>query len=268
MRRRGDWFLVWLVLAGLAWGWNIWQDRWSGVVVCEVGQGMGVLIKEGRRELVIDGGRWRAGIERCLSRHRAVWDRKVEAVAATHADSDHVGGLVELVSKYEVERFWKSGEGEEGVYEKKLEKEIFENEVEVLKVKRGDRFKLGETEIAVLWPEEKSEKRGANENSIVFLVGKDKWRMLVMGDAPEEVEQVLIWRKILQGAIDVLVVGHHGSKTSTSEELLGEIRPELAVIGVGENSYGHPNSEVLLRLKDWGALVWRTDEKGEWVGRL
>ena len=88
--------------------------------------------------------------------------------------------------------------------------------------------------------------------------------MLVMGDVPAEVEQGLVWRKIINQKIRYLVVSHHGSGEATSEELLDAIKPEEAIISVGKNNvYGHPTKGVLDRLNNKKIKIRRTDLEGD-----
>jgi len=90
-------------------------------------------------------------------------------------------------------------------------------------------------------------------------------KFLLMADAPAVVEQKLVWRGALRQAqgVDVLKVSHHGSKEATSEELLKATKPEVAIISVGKNNFGHPTKEVLERLKNAGIKVERTDQLGD-----
>lgn len=99
-----------------------------------------------------------------------------------------------------------------------------------------------------------------NDNSSVIYTELDNYKFLFMGDAGVEVEEDLIEKYNLND-IDVLKVGHHGSKTSSSEEFIREVNPKYSLISVGKNNrYGHPNSEVLENLDD--SAIYRTDEDG------
>jgi competence protein ComEC len=95
-------------------------------------------------------------------------------------------------------------------------------------------------------------------------VGKKNF--LLMGDADAETEERLVWQNILRPAQDklnYLKVSHHGSKDGTTKTLLEVIKPEVAIISVGKNGYGHPSEEVLERLSVAGTKIWRTDERGD-----
>jgi len=176
--------------------------------------------------------------------------------------------LVTVLEKFPVGEFNLGGEIEEGETSGEVArvKELLqEREVVMSKLWQGDKFVLGEVEVKVWWPkeEEEEEQRESNEKSMVLEFKKGNLRILVMGDAPKKVEQELVWRKDLSFPVSVLVAGHHGSKTSSSEELVEAVKPTVAVLSVGENSYGHPNEEVLKLFEGEGIEIWRTDKQGE-----
>ena len=99
-----------------------------------------------------------------------------------------------------------------------------------------------------------------NDNSLVVYTELNNYKFLFMGDAGIEVEEDLLEKYNLND-IDVLKVGHHGSKTSSSEELINEIKPKYSIISVGKNNrYGHPNDNVLYNLED--SKIYRTDQDG------
>ena len=102
------------------------------------------------------------------------------------------------------------------------------------------------------------EQNDLNDTSICLHLVYGEKKFLFMGDASENMEKDVAWL-----GVDVLKVGHHGSKTSTSEEFLNQIKPKVAIISAGkDNNYGHPNIETLERLESIGAEIYRTDEQG------
>jgi competence protein ComEC len=131
--------------------------------------------------------------------------------------------------------------------------------------REGDLYPLDGAELRVLNSLDEDRPSGAggdvvNENSLVVLLNFGGFSALLTGDAPVEVEEAAVRTS---GPADVLKVGHHGSRTSTSPELLERIRPGLAVISVGRgNRYGHPHDPVLARLEAAGVDVYRTDRNG------
>lgn len=257
--------MVWVVLAAGALWWNIGKAGWHGVTVCDVGQGLAVVVKDGKEELLIDGGRYKSGVETCLSDQMPVWDREIEVVAVTHGDSDHSGGLEQVVGKYAIVEWWTGSTMQYAGVSNSVMDLVRRKRLTQRVVGLGSRGQVGRYQVKVLHPgigNSGTEADDTNANSLVVSVKDSLLAVLVTGDATAEVEQALVWRNLLNEPVDVLVVGHHGSKTSTSVELLAKLKPKLAVISVGKNRYNHPNSEVLDRLKL--VKIWRTDERGSW----
>ncbi|WKB36890.1 hypothetical protein QS257_08595 [Terrilactibacillus sp. S3-3] len=141
--------------------------------------------------------------------------------------------------------------------------QMFEKAIEegtrIKQIRAGDVLDFKEEQFKVLSPAERSD---SNDNSIVLqaVIGGRKW--LFTGDMGKKGEDMLLERDA-DLTTDILKVGHHGSKTSTSKEWLEQLKPALAVISVGRfNHYGHPNPEVIKRLKSRHVRIFRTDEQG------
>jgi competence protein ComEC len=229
------------------------------VVVCDVGQGDAILATYKNIQLLVDMGPNNKKVLKCLENHMPFWDKTIEVVILTHGDSDHIGGLYDVIKSYKVKDFFSNGY---------LDKDI-EQKISSKKISQNDIISIGLFEFDVVWPSLINlELIDGNENSVAgILTVKDKeWSMFLSGDMESDSEQKLIWRKILDKPVTVLKVSHHGSKTATSQELLDVLKPKVAVISVGKNNrFGHPTLEVLERLKNSGAEIKRTDEDGEIV---
>jgi len=264
---------IFLLLSGVLLLVGVWlslPDGKTRLIFCDVGQGDGVLLSRGTFQMLYDVGPDNGKMRKCLERYMPFWDRKIEIVILSHWDNDHVGGLVDIDKGYKMEKIFSGVEaGDE--FEQKVYAEVLRQN----DVLRSDWF-----EFEVVWPERDGgigqNEADVNEMSLVGIlevsgpaVAGSAIKVLLMGDASVEVEQRLVWRKVLAASnavnIDVLKVGHHGSSTSTSEELLEEVKPKVGVIGVGKNSFGHPTREVLDRLEKFGVEVKRTDEDGDVV---
>jgi competence protein ComEC len=124
-------------------------------------------------------------------------------------------------------------------------------------VRRGETWRLGEATIEFLHPGN-TMSEDDNTNSVIFTLEYHGRKSLFLGDAPSEIEA-----QIHPGKLEVLKLAHHGSRFSSSEELLDKTRPSIAIISSGaENTYGHPNAEVLDRVKRHNMRVYRTDRDG------
>ena len=121
----------------------------------------------------------------------------------------------------------------------------------------GDKFNLGNSSCEIM-AVRNDEPENINEESIVIELTYGSQKFLFMGDAEETNEKLRTWNDV-----NVLKVGHHGSNTSSSEEFLNQVLPEIAIISVGEgNSYGLPKENVLKRVEEIGSSIYRTDEDG------
>lgn len=245
------------------------------VVVCDVGQGDAILATYKNIQLLVDTGPNNKKVLKCLENHLPFWDKTIEAVILTHGDSDHIGGLTDLMKSYGVANFFSNGYLDEEVEQKIYSKKVSQNDV----------ISINLFSFEVVWPEENGPAdsdavlagKDGNENSVAGILsvkegtrpkawhlGGQAWSMFLSGDMEAEAEQKLVWRQILSKPVTVLKVSHHGSKTATSDELLEVLKPKMAVISVGKNNtYGHPTKEVRERLEKAGVEIRRTDEEGE-----
>lgn len=240
------------------------------IIFLNVGQGDAVAIRSpaGRWVLVDTGPRgrsWDAGARVVLPYLRRRGVLRLEALVLTHPDLDHIGGA-EVIAEAFDPRFIMDPALAAG---KDAYLDILEvattKQIPWLQARRGFVLELDGVRLEVLYPDGPSTapsgESDANAQSVVVLVRYGAFEALLTGDAPTEVEERLL--EDLPGALEVLKVGHHGSNTSTSPQLLSRASPELAVISVGaRNRYGHPHAAVMERLVNAGVRVLRTDERG------
>jgi beta-lactamase superfamily II metal-dependent hydrolase len=172
---------------------------------------------------------------------------------------------LEILQRYKADYFLWTGIEKQDAENKRLI-ELLKNSKKVLNVFSGEKIKAGGAEIDILYPFEslagEKTESSVNNTSIVakLIYGKDLF--LFTGDISSKAETQLTNSAELVKA-DVLKVAHHGSKYSSSEEFLENVRPEYAVISVGKNTYGHPAPEVLQRLKKYDIKILRTDQNGD-----
>ncbi len=223
-------------------------------------------------KILIDGGPPNSLVLKNLDRILSPRDRYIDMIVLSHAQLDHFGGLIEVLRRYRVGVFlWNGIPGETRAAEN-LMRVIEERNVPLVSLAAGDRVRNGESEIDVLWP--LSVREGAkvdlNESALVLALESRNERALFTGDIGEKTENRIL--ADMTDRIDILKVGHHGSKFSSSANFFEAIQPKVAVIEVGKNSYGHPTPEVLSRLAEAGAKIFRTDQDGllkfESVGKV
>lgn len=249
------WWVVVSLVVLLLMVWRSTAETKVKVVFCDVGQGDGALIISGSFQMLIDTGGNNQRMLGCLSRHLPFWDKNIETVVLSHWDIDHSGGLPDISRYYKIEKLYSNRLSPAGDEQKFYPTVVEENDIIRYD---GIDFEILSTDV---------DDEDSNENSLVgALRYKDK-KILMMGDATSEVEQRLVWQgklKSLSNKVDILKISHHGSDRATSEELLDEVNPKVAVISVGKNNkFGHPGKEVLKRLEERGIKINRTDNMGD-----
>lgn len=239
------------------------------IVFLDVGQGDSILISQGSQQLLIDGGKDGKLLLEKLGKYVPFWDRQIETILETHPDADHIGGLIDVVQTYRVRTVLETKLQSDSQTFKKLEEVIEQNKVEKIEAQKGVTIKFADSALVeVLYPFETVEdinNKDTNAQSVVakLTIGENKF--LLTGDLPTEQENELIAKNVDIGS-QFLKVAHHGSKYATSNAFLDGVRPINAIISVGKNnSYGHPNPEVLQRLIQHKINIFRTDELGDIV---
>ena len=257
-----------------------WQRGKMELTVLDVGQGDSLfLVSPNGKTLLIDGGGAFGGFpgrpehlatdpgEEAVSTY--LWSRgfkSIDVVAVTHGHQDHLGGLTAVLQNFKVGTLW-VGREVAGTALQKLEELANSRGVTVAHELRGEQFHWDGAEGQVLWPEAASDTGTLppkNNDSIVMRWEFGTRAFLLPGDAEKQAErQILAENSPENLQADVLKIGHHGSKNSTTEDFLAAVHPRLAVISSGENnSYGHPSPELLERLGKAGVRVLRTDRNG------
>jgi competence protein ComEC len=204
-------------------------------------------------ESVVSEYLWRRGLSR------------VDYVLATHADADHIDGLNAILRSFKVEGALVARAPSDDTEFLRFADAARDAGVPVYLVGRGDRLRFGAVTLEVLWPplaEGDGDAPSANNDSIVLRIRFGRRTLLLTGDAeaPAEASLVAAGDDL---ACDVLKVAHHGSRTSSTQAFVNATRPALAVVSVGQDSpHGHPHAEVMQRLRDAGALVITTGERG------
>jgi len=247
-------FLVWLEISGVARaGENL------EINFLDVGQGDGSLVTlPGGVQVMVDGGPPNGRTLEELGRILERGDRYIDLVILSHPQLDHFGGLVDVLRRYEVGVVaWNGLEGTSAAFED-FQEAIRERNIREVVLRAGDKIYYGENEFAVLSPGFKELRaKDLNDTSVVLELKSKNSRTLFTGDISSAIENSLS-----VGDLDILKVAHHGSRFSSSIDFLNALKPEVAVIEVGKNSYGHPTSRVLDSLENIGTKVFRTDSDG------
>lgn len=271
------------VLNGLLWMGVQMPDKNLHVVFCDVGQGDATLIIKGGFQMVVDGGPSGEKLLSCLGRHIPFWDREIDVVVNTHPQKDHLGGLDELVERYSVKRLVINGFFGGGKDAVRLRELVDGRGVKVVLPKEGDVLRRGSLQFEVLWPEERvgsnlawsdslrtdlvseavlGKSTDVNVVSVVGLLRYGEFEVLLTGDIGYKEEKDLLESGNLV-EVDVLKIAHHGSKYSSSDGFIEKVSPEVAVIQVGKNSFGHPTKQVLDKLLSIEAKIYRNDLDGD-----
>jgi competence protein ComEC len=245
---------------------DLCEARFLRVTFFDVGQGDAILIETpGRNRILIDGGPDSVVLEK-LSENLPSWDRTIDLLVLTHPDSDHVTGLIHVLSNYKVENILWTGVLKEDVVFKKWQELVEKENARIFTAKAGQKIIAPGTDAEILFPFESLEGeqvKDANNLSVVLKLYFGEISFLFTGDIYESTERKLV-EKGIDIDSDILKVGHHGSKTSTCEEFAREVLPEVAVISAGkDNNYGHPHKETLDTLGKYDITIFRTDLQGD-----
>jgi competence protein ComEC len=260
-----------------------WQRGSLELTVLDVGQGDSLFVVSplGHTILVDGGGSFTSSsdpMRRSESRgpdpgedavSRYLWSRgfkQLDTVALTHAHQDHIGGLTAILENFNVKTLW-IGREVESSQQRQLEALASSKGTRVVHQLRGNHFAWDEAQTEFVWPEiapQEIASSAKNDDSLVFRMSYRDRSFLLPGDAEQASERSMLSENALSSLqSDVLKVGHHGSKNSTTLAFLAAVQPRLAVISAGEeNPYGHPSPVLLKRLAQAGVPTLRTDVSG------
>lgn len=226
----------------------------------DVGQGDATLISKGNFCMLIDAAKNERGttVVEYLKKEKI---EKIDILVGTHPDSDHIGGMDDVLKNIPVDVVYLPKAKKETKTYQQVEEAMEQVGITAKMPEIGKDYTYdGNVLVRFLGPEK--DYKDANDNSLVVQLAYGRNRFLFMGDAEENAEKDIL-KHSYDLECDVLKVGHHGSYTATSDAFLQESNPTYAVISCGErNSYGHPHAEVLAKLEDDDVQIYRTDTMG------
>lgn len=230
------------------------------ITYLDVGQADSILIEENNEYMLIDAGNNEDG-PYLVNYFKSLGIEKFEYVIGTHAHEDHIGGMDDIIKNFSIGTFYMpevltTTKTFEDILDALEEKQVAFNSPEIDKS-----FTFADTTIETLYIDNNS--KDLNDSSIVLRLKHVTNTFLFTGDASTKVEKKLLDKNIQS---DVLKLGHHGSSYSTSKAFLDKVNPTYAIISVGENNtYKHPQDEIIKRLENKNIKIYRTDESGSIV---
>lgn len=266
-------FLLTLLAVGIIGATLIRDHRDTGseelkIVFMDIGQGDSFLVvTPDNYTMLVDAGKGNQ-VSFVLPGYLGLMQRHIDVVIGTHPDADHIEGLVALLKSYSFSTVLLPKVGKQTALAEYLYNLLLDDGVSTIWSSGADDFMLGCCVfVDILWPTSISASESyadVNDASIAFILTYNGFKLYAGGDLSAHLEyQSVAELSASYSDVDVLKVGHHGSKTSTGEDFLYKIKPEVAIISVGENnSYGHPHKQVLSNLEQIGARVMRTDLLG------
>ncbi|MFC2047172.1 ComEC/Rec2 family competence protein [Chloroflexota bacterium] len=228
----------------------------------DVGQGDAILIDLDNTEILIDGGGKSPGVVTYLKDKDYINDEVLEVMVATHPHADHIGGLIAVLGEFEVAQIWHNGDKSDSKTYDDFMSAVQSENAEVHIAQLHDTIQTGNLSLYVHNPSRRFDS--INNNSIVLHLAYGNIDFLFTGDAEKEVEGAnMVISSVRIPEVEILKVGHHGSRTSSSKDFLTITSPEIAIYMAKKgNSYGHPHEETMEALNKTGAKVYGTDIHG------
>lgn len=244
--------------------WQI-SHRQLTFAMLDVGQGDALFIESSSgTQVLIDVGPPRKIIGE-LSRLMSPLDRYIDAVIITNPDQDHIGGFTDVLEIYKIGKIFESGTINNSKIYQNLLTEAGNKNIPRFLAKKGMKLHLGDgAVIDILFPDRDVSDWTPNDGSIIARLTYGDTSIMLTGDSTIKTEKIILANNPSENlASDILKVGHHGSRTSTSNSFLKAVSPKYALISNGKNNkYGHPHQEIVDTLEQFGAKILRTDLLG------
>ena len=226
----------------------------------DVGQGLAVLIREGSHYMLYDGG-GRDTAEQVVSVLEEKGVKKLDYITASHYDADHIGGLIEALYSFDVDRAMGPDYIIDSAAADYLKSKLSQLNIQLEHPKPGNTFTLGRASFQILSPGAGPYEE-ENDYSLAIRITGGDLSVILMGDAGKKSETDILKNNNDLSA-DVLCAGHHGSSSSTTTDFLKRVNPSYIIISCGkDNTFGHPHRSMLSRIKEINAGLYRTDLQG------
>lgn len=240
------------------------QSNLLRVSFLDVGQGDAIFIEtpEGI-QVLIDGGP-NSAVLKGLSNLMKISDREIDLIIGTHPDNDHIGGLIEVLERYRVGSILLTENQSETAAYRRFATATESEGASIITARRGQTFTLGaSTTLRVLFPVTDPSQMESNASSIILQLQYGEVEFMLTGDAPQSIEDYLVSLEGETLESEVLKLGHHGSKTSTSADFLERVDPDFAIVSAEADSrYGHPHPEVVELVSGRGIDILHTADLG------
>jgi beta-lactamase superfamily II metal-dependent hydrolase len=241
------------------------SEKLLTISVLDVGQGDAILIESPTgTQVLFDAGPPNKILSQ-LAKVMSPTDRSLDMIFLTHPDQDHIGGILDVLENYTVSYIFESGTSSDSQTFKNFKNLVKEKNIKDVLAKKGTRIDLGAgAYLEILFPDRDVSSWETNAGSIVARVVYGENSVMLTGDAPVETENIILSENSPESLqSDILKLGHHGSKTSTSSDFLKAVNPDYGIISVGlNNKYKHPSTNILSSLTNFGVQVFRTDQDG------
>ncbi|MFA6989144.1 MAG: DNA internalization-related competence protein ComEC/Rec2 [Candidatus Gastranaerophilaceae bacterium] len=241
-----------------------WFSQDLNLVFFNVGEGDSILIQTPeKKNILVDTGTYsKYGLDPAkisvVPYLRSEGIKRLDALVLTHPDSDHIGGTVSILENIKVDRIYTNGDTSKSKTYKNIQRELSQKHLITSILSNGNKINIDKKlEINVLDPENIS-KKSHNDTSLILLLKYKKFSTILMAD--NETNSLNLLNKSINNDVDIIKVGHHGSKKSLNSRMLNLLNPKVAVISVGKNNYGHPSHKIMNLLEQHDVKIFRTDD--------